>query len=304
MKMISRWLVGAAAAAMTVGVLVAAAQAGTGVCSIRRSYQSGDTVTAADYVADLTKIGVTNLIPTCIGDYSDNLSQMQTTTDPYPGGVPSLPTTIAGEIERLRYAIKAICGWSQWYAYTEACSIGGGTVNITGKTLTLAQGTITAAANLADLSVTWNEGSTTFTGVKLNVVNTASAAASKVLDVQVGGVSTLTLNTSGVLQTIGAVAGLKLGSTGSTVFKIVYYTPSLSMSAVSANKCEEQTNTVTGLAVTDTIFVNATAAPTGNVGFVSARVTAPNTIGLTFCNPTGTPQSPNGTFQIVAFKMA
>jgi hypothetical protein len=52
---------------------------------------------------------------------------------------------------------------------------------------TMAQGTIAAAAaNLTGAS-TWNNGAVTFAGWKLNVTNTASAAASKLLDLQVGG---------------------------------------------------------------------------------------------------------------------
>lgn len=36
---------------------------------------------------------------------------------------------------------------------------------------------------------TWNNAGTTFTAIKMNVTNTASAAGSKLIDVQVGGVS-------------------------------------------------------------------------------------------------------------------
>ena len=46
-----------------------------------------------------------------------------------------------------------------------------------------------ATQDINDLSVTWNSGGTTFTGVKLNVTNTASASASMLMDLQVGGSS-------------------------------------------------------------------------------------------------------------------
>lgn len=55
-----------------------------------------------------------------------------------------------------------------------------------------------------DLEQTWNAGATTFTGHKLNVTDTASAAASKLQDLQVGGVSKWTVKKDGEL-TAGSV---------------------------------------------------------------------------------------------------
>jgi hypothetical protein len=43
--------------------------------------------------------------------------------------------------------------------------------------------------NIYDLAQTWNDGATTFTAIKMNVTDTASASASKLLDLQVGGTS-------------------------------------------------------------------------------------------------------------------
>jgi hypothetical protein len=52
---------------------------------------------------------------------------------------------------------------------------------------TLNGATVTADAPVLNLSQTWNASGTTFTGLKLNVTDTASAAASSLLDLQVGG---------------------------------------------------------------------------------------------------------------------
>lgn len=49
--------------------------------------------------------------------------------------------------------------------------------------------TVTASKPLFDLTQTWNAGAVTFTGLKFNVTDTASAAASLLLDLQVGGTS-------------------------------------------------------------------------------------------------------------------
>ena len=60
--------------------------------------------------------------------------------------------------------------------------------------LTVGGKTVTTDAPIINLSQTWNNAATTFTGLKLNVTNTASAAASNLLDLQVGGVTLVDFN--------------------------------------------------------------------------------------------------------------
>lgn len=61
----------------------------------------------------------------------------------------------------------------------------------------------------------------------------------------------------------------------------------LSPSAVSANTTAEQTFTATGVAVGDVVVcINKPTAQAG-LGIVGFRVTAANTIGITFSNNTG-----------------
>jgi hypothetical protein len=63
------------------------------------------------------------------------------------------------------------------------------------------QGTITASAPILDLSSTWNNAGVTFTGLKYNVTDTASAAGSLLMDLQVGGNSKLRVSkTDGVVM--------------------------------------------------------------------------------------------------------
>ena len=52
--------------------------------------------------------------------------------------------------------------------------------------------TVTANAPLLQLSQTWNNGAVTFQGAVINITNTASNNASKMLDVQLGGSSRIT----------------------------------------------------------------------------------------------------------------
>jgi hypothetical protein len=67
------------------------------------------------------------------------------------------------------------------------------------KTLLLAQGTITDVALNLSGTVTWNDGADTFTAWKLDVTNTASNGASKLIDLQVGTVSQFSVTRTGVV---------------------------------------------------------------------------------------------------------
>lgn len=90
-----------------------------GNCAIYRSWETGNTLTAADLTTSFTQVGVTNFTPSCLDDYAIDTNQFRSTVDPYPASVASLPTSTAGELERIRYILKKITGWSQWYAHTE-----------------------------------------------------------------------------------------------------------------------------------------------------------------------------------------
>lgn len=75
---------------------------------------TGGTILASDRNAEHDN-HITNMTPAGVDDYSTNATQMQSTTDPYPSSSESLPTSLAGELERLRYVIKQMSGKSQWY---------------------------------------------------------------------------------------------------------------------------------------------------------------------------------------------
>jgi len=62
------------------------------------------------------------------------------------------------------------------------CDDTNGSLSVGGKT-------VTASEPVLDLSQTWNNAATAFTGLKFNATNTASASNSKLLDLQVGGTS-------------------------------------------------------------------------------------------------------------------
>ncbi len=70
---------------------------------------------------------------------------------------------------------------------------------ITGST-TLSGATVTTSKPLLNLAQTWNAGGVTFTGLKLNVTDTASAAASLLLDLQVASVTKFKVVKDGTIQ--------------------------------------------------------------------------------------------------------
>jgi len=77
--------------------------------------------------------------------------------------------------------------------------------------LTVGGKTVTTDAPIINLSQTWNNAATTFTGLKLNVTDTASAAASNLLDLQSGGTRKARVDKSGNLE--AGRLSIKIGAT-------------------------------------------------------------------------------------------
>lgn len=68
------------------------------------------------------------------------------------------------------------------------------TFNKTAQTLTITSGTQTVSTPALDMTQTWNNAATTFTGYKLNVTDTASGANSLLMDLQTDGVTTFSVS--------------------------------------------------------------------------------------------------------------
>lgn len=90
-----------------------------------------EVLTYADLNAEIDNI-LTNLGPAGVDDYSTNVAQMKLQTDPGGLGSESLPTSLSGEIERLRFAINRLSGETYWYEAPDssiaelASALGGG----------------------------------------------------------------------------------------------------------------------------------------------------------------------------------
>lgn len=66
-------------------------------------------------------------------------------------------------------------------------------------------GTVTASVPVLSMIQTWNNGAVVFTGVKLNITNTASAAGSLLADLQVGGSSKFNVDKTGLVTNAGGI---------------------------------------------------------------------------------------------------
>lgn len=94
-----------------------------GLYSRLKTWVDDEDVTHSDLNAEFDNV-LTNFVPLMMDDYSSNTSQMQTTADPGEVGSESLATTLAGELERLRFIIKEITGEDQWYESPTASLLG------------------------------------------------------------------------------------------------------------------------------------------------------------------------------------
>ena len=63
---------------------------------------------------------IDNHVPDQMDDYSSSVAQMQSTADPGEVGTESQPTTLAGELERIRNMLKEFSGETQWYVTPSA----------------------------------------------------------------------------------------------------------------------------------------------------------------------------------------
>lgn len=89
---------------------------------------------------------------------------------------------------------------------------------------------------------------------------------------------------------------------GTDLSLIKVYTVAINPASIAAATSAEQTFTVNGLAVGDIpVVVKPTA--TAGIGIGNARVSAANTLALTFINATaGAIDPPNETYTVLAFR--
>ena len=139
------------------------------------------------------------------------------------------------------------------------------------KDINPAQGTITADAPMLDGTVTWNAVGVTFTAWKLNVTDTASAAASLLIDLQVGGTSQFKVTKGGAATFVGGVTSdghllwttdntYDIGASGATRPRDIF----LSRNAIVGSTIElgDASDTTLSRAAAGSLAVEGVAVPT------------------------------------------
>lgn len=79
-----------------------------------KNWISLENLTDEDLNAEFNKI-LNNLTPTGVDDHSPSVAQMRLETNPGSSGTESLATSLAGELQRLRYKLRQILGSTYWY---------------------------------------------------------------------------------------------------------------------------------------------------------------------------------------------
>jgi hypothetical protein len=101
-------------------------------------------------------------------------------------------------------------------------------------------------AFIYDLSDTWNAGATTFTAIKMNVTDTASAAGSKLIDLQVGGTTRFDVDKNGQVEISAGTALLPslstLGDTNTGMWFPAADTIAFSEGGVEAMRIDSSAN--------------------------------------------------------------
>jgi hypothetical protein len=113
-----------------------------------KTWVSNEVLTASDLNAEFNNL-LNNTIPASIEDYSSTVSEMQTTADPGGLGTESQATTLAGELTRIRFALKRLAGTAQWYI-APASNFGTGGI----ATAALADNAVSAAKIASDAVTT------------------------------------------------------------------------------------------------------------------------------------------------------
>jgi hypothetical protein len=120
----------------------------------------------------------------------------------YPGSpaISLLTGSVGGMSELARFSLSGIAFNSPLTATPSS-----------GSALTLTGGTVAASAPLIDATQTWNNGAVTFTGLRVNITNTASGASSIPVDFQVGGSSQFRVRRSGGgVDIAGSSSGVRI----------------------------------------------------------------------------------------------
>lgn len=237
--------------------------------------------------------------PLGIGAYSDTDPQMQTATDPFPSGSTSRPTSMGGEIERLRFVLAEITGNTYWYQ-VPASSISSmassivalqarfpiqtvdiGALQVTTAKLALlavtaaqiANNTVTAA-QIANATITETQLAASIAGnglaggagtpLAVNVDGSTIVISTDTLSVPAGGITPTQLSSG-----VPVAVGLKSIQTLSFAVSIGSGT-----SQTTTNTTILSVNTAKAVAILKTLSISSLAATTHQTPMVSLALTS------------------------------
>ena len=135
-------------------------------------------------------------------------------------------------------------------------------------------------AFIYDLTDTWNNAGTSFNGIKLNVTDTASSVGSKLIDVQINGVSKFTVGKTGTVTATGIVESTSGG------FKFPDGTTQTTASVSGGGTVTSVTGagSVSGLTLTGNVTSSGSLTLGGTLSLTSGNVTS--ALGYTPYNDT------------------
>jgi len=133
-------------------------------------------------------------------------------------------------------------------------------------------------AFIYDLTDTWNNAAISFNGIKLNATDTASAAGSKLADLQINGASKFSVGKTGTVTATGLIESTTGG------FKFPDGTTQTTASAGGTVTSVSGAGTVSGLTLTGTVTSSGSLTLGGTLSLTSGQVTT--ALGFTPYNAT------------------
>ena len=153
--------------------------------------------------------------------------------------------------------------------------------------LTLTGATQTTAIPVLDATQTWNNAATTFTGIRLNVTNTASATSSLLADFQLGSTSQFKVDKSGNTFPNGSVwvNGTTTSGINYTSFRTVIWHENVSRLVLQTNSISAEPadaigwRNAAGVAASIDLLLTRKAAASLQFGLADAAAPVAQTIG-------------------------
>lgn len=169
-------------------------------------------------------------------------------------------------------ATGGVAGSTTQVQFNDAGALAGDaglTFDKTAKALTVGGGTVTTSQPVAAFSQTWNAAAVTFTGLRLNVTDTASASGSLLMDLQVGGANRFSVDKVGLINTpfLQSTASFALVAKG-TVGGISAFNGSLTLEYARMN--------TSGVQLLNGATLSFAAGGSGTVDLILTRRAAAN----------------------------